>query len=204
MEYQIMPQFNGITKRVFLKLEKSHIKIIAKITAKSMRKIAKIFSDSATKKKMDPAQTAEMVTTFVQEIPYYLVHEGSCAEAMQSGNTFMLEYHQQRKPCLANIAAGVQSPYEFLHNLKGDCDTRSLLAFSILKELNIASSVWISEAYGHSILGVGVPVGHGTYKNVNGVKHYGVELTAKGFRLGMVAPEHNNANNWEVSIYFNH
>jgi hypothetical protein len=174
------------------------------IDQNKIRKIAKIFSDSATKKNMDAAQTAEMVTTFVQEIPYYLVHEGSCNEAMQSGNSFMLEYHQQHKPCLPNIAAGVQSPYEFLHNLKGDCDTRSLLAFSILKELNIASSVWISEAYGHSILGVGVPVGFGIYKNVNGVKHYGVELTAKGFRLGMVAPENNNANNWDVSIYYNH
>lgn len=174
------------------------------IDQNKIRKIAKIFSDSATKKNMDATQTAEMVTTFVQEIPYYLVHEGSCNEAMQSGNSFMIEYHQERKPCLPNIAAGVQSPYEFLHNLKGDCDTRSLLAFSILKELNIASSVWISEAYGHSILGVGVPVGFGMYKNVNGVKHYGVELTAKGFRLGMVAPENNNANNWDVSIYYNH
>lgn len=175
-----------------------------KMDQEKIRTIAKIFSDSAAKKKLDAAQTAEMVVSFVQEIPYYLVHDGSCSEAMQGGNTFMLEYHQQRKPCLPNIAAGVQSPYGFLHNLKGDCDTRSLLAFSILKELNIASSVWISEAYGHSILGVGVPVGYGIYKNVKGVKHYGVELTAKGFRLGMVAPEHNNSYNWDVSIYFNH
>ena len=175
-----------------------------KIDQNKIRTIAKIFSDSATKKNMDAAQTAEMVVTFVQEIPYYLVHEGTCNEAMQSGNSFMLEYHQQGRPCLPNIVAGVQSPYEFLHNLKGDCDTRSLLAFSILKELNIACSVWISDTYGHSILGVGVPVGYGIHKDINGVTHYGVELTAKGFRLGMVAPEHNNAYNWDISIYYNH
>jgi hypothetical protein len=175
-----------------------------KIDQEKIRAIAKIFSDSASKKNMDASQTAEMVVTFIQEIPYYLVHEGSCVEAMRSGNSFMRQYHQQNKPCLPNILAGVQSPYEFLHNLKGDCDTRSLLAFSILKELNIAASVWISETYGHSILGVGVPVGHGIHKEVNGVSHYGVELTAKGFRLGMVAPENNNSYNWDISIYFNH
>jgi len=169
-----------------------------------IKNIAKIFSDSAEKKNLDPAQTAEMVVTFIQEIPYCLVHEGSCQEAMQSDNSFMIEYHQQHKPCLPNIDAGVQSPYEFLHNLKGDCDTRSLLAFSILKELNIACSVWVSEVYGHSILGVGVPVGFGIHKEINGVNHYGVELTAKGFRLGMVAPQNNNSNNWDITVYYNH
>ncbi len=175
-----------------------------KIDENKIRAISKIFSDSAAKKNMDALQTAEMVVTFIQEIPYYLVHEGTCEVAIQSGNTFMVEYHQKHKPCLPNIVAGVQSPYEFLHNLKGDCDTRSLLAFSILKELNIASSVWVSEAYGHSILGVGVPVGYGIHKEINGVSHYGVELTAKGYRLGMVAPENNIPVNWDVAIFYNH
>jgi len=169
-----------------------------------IKNIAKIFSDSATSKKLDAAQTADMVITFIQEIPYYLVHDESCQKAVESGNSFMVQYHEENKPCLPNISGGVQSPYEFLHNLKGDCDTRSLLGFSILKELNIASSVWVSEAYGHSILGVGVPVGYGIHKNINGVNHYGVELTAKGFRLGMVAPQNSNPDNWDITIYYNH
>ena len=153
---------------------------------------------------MDALQTAEMVITFIQEIPYYLVHDESCEKAVATNDKFMVDYHNQGKPCLANIAAGVQSPYEFLHNLKGDCDTRSLLGYAILSQLNIASSVWVSEAYGHSILGVAVPAGNGIFKSINGVKHYGVELTAKGYRLGMVAPENSNANNWEITLYNNH
>jgi hypothetical protein len=169
-----------------------------------IKAIAKIFSDSASKKNMDALQTAEMVITFIQEIPYYLVHDESCEKAVATNHEFMVDYHRQRKPCLANIAGGVQSPYEFLHNLKGDCDTRSLLGYAILSQLNIASSVWVSEAYGHSILGVAVPAGNGIFKSINGVKHYGVELTAKGFRLGMVAPENNNANNWDITLYNNH
>jgi hypothetical protein len=56
-------------------------------------------------------------------------------------------------------------------------------------------------AYGHSILGVGLPVGVGQYKKVNGVKHYAVELTAKGFDLGMISPEQTQMNNWDIALY---
>jgi hypothetical protein len=174
------------------------------IDEKKIDEVAAIFIDSAKKKQMTPVETAEMVVTFIQEIPYYLVHEGSCQQSIESGNDFVIDYHRDQKPCMPNVAAGVQSPYEFLHNLKGDCDTRSLLGHAILAKLNIASSVWVSETYGHSILGVAVPVGNGIYKEINGVKHYGVELTAKGFRLGMVAPEHARPGNWDITLYNNH
>jgi hypothetical protein len=99
--------------------------------------------------------------------------------------------------------AGVQSPYEFMHNLKGDCDTRSLFGHAVLNRLGISSSVWVSSAYGHSILGVGVPGSSGNRKVINGVPHYGVELTAKGFRIGMVAPDQSQMSNWNVAIYSN-
>jgi hypothetical protein len=166
--------------------------------------VVAIFEDSVQNKKLSPIATAEMVVTFIQEIPYYLVHDRSCKEVLQnSGSAFFKEYHRQKKPCLSEVPFGVQSPFEFLHNLKGDCDTRSLLAFAILKKLNIPCSVWISQTYGHSILGVGLPVGVGMYKNVAGVKHYGVELTAKGYKLGAVSPSQNVTSNWEVALSFN-
>jgi len=142
-----------------------------------------------------------MVVTFIQEIPYYLVHEESCEKAISSGNDFLVTYHREGKPCLPNISGGVQSPYEFLHNLKGDCDTRSLLGYSILSKLNISSSVWVSDLYGHSILGIAVPTGYGLYKEINGIKHYGVELTAKGYRIGMVSPEQARPNNWDITLH---
>jgi hypothetical protein len=144
-------------------------------------------------------ETAEMVVTFIQEIPYYLVHDGSCEEASSQGG-FVADYHAEGKPCLAEIIGGVQSPYEFVHNLKGDCDTRSLLGYTLLSKLGIESSVWISPAYGHSILGVAVPVNSQYYKVVNGTRYFGVELTAKGFRIGMISPEQANMNNWNVVL----
>lgn len=154
--------------------------------------------------KLNVIQTAEMVVTMIQEIPYVLVHDMSCQKVIASSdNDFIKEYHEEKKPCLANIKAGVQSPYEFAHNLKGDCDTRALLGFSILKKLGIPTSIWISSTYGHSVLGVGLPTQGNSFKIVNNVKHYPVELTAKGFRLGMISPEHRNMNNWTISNYNN-
>lgn len=156
----------------------------------------------AAEKKLNKIQQAEMVTTLIQEIPYCLVHDRSCKEVVQqSGGGFIEEYHEDGGPCLPNIPAGLQSPYQFLHNLKGDCDTRSVLAHLLLTRLGIGSSVWISTKYGHSILGVALPVGAGSYKTIRGVKHYAVELTAKGFRLGMIAPEQRNMNNWDITLY---
>lgn len=169
-----------------------------------IKEIVAQFSDKARSKNLNQLETAEMVTTFVQEIPYCLVHDYTCEQVINNSNSsFISEYHNDGRPCLPNIPGGVQSPYEFLHNLKGDCDTRSLLAFSILKELGISASVWVSEAYGHSILGVGLPFTGGVNKNIDGITHYGVELTAKGYRIGMVSPEHNNMSNWNVALSYN-
>lgn len=158
--------------------------------------------EQATRKKLNKIQAAEMVVTMIQEIPYCLVHDLSCKEVVQqSGGGFIEEYHEDGGPCLPNIPAGLQSPYQFLHNLKGDCDTRSVLGHLLLTRLGIGSSVWVSTEYGHSILGVALPVGSGSYKTIRGVKHYAVELTAKGFRLGMIAPEQRNMNNWNITLY---
>jgi hypothetical protein len=164
--------------------------------------ITDFFRNEQIRKNLNSSETAEMVVTFIQEIPYCLIHEGSCKNAAAS-DAFMFEYHASGKPCLPDIIAGVNSPYEFLHSLKGDCDTRSLLGFTILTRLGIPASVWVSEIYGHSILGAGVGSGGSYYKIVGGIRHSAVELTAKGFRLGMISPEHGDMNNWEIALYKN-
>ncbi|MDA8581948.1 hypothetical protein N9K95_03745 [Schleiferiaceae bacterium] len=148
-------------------------------------------------------ETAEYLVSLIQEIPYVLVHDHSCQQVVNESGGFVRDYHVKRKPCLPNVIAGVQSPYEFMHTLEGDCDTRSLLGHAVLRKLGISSSVWISEQYGHSILGVGVPSTSRAKKTLNGVPHYGVELTAKGFRVGMIAPDQMHMRNWDVAIFKN-
>jgi hypothetical protein len=161
--------------------------------------LSQYFIAQRVQKNLSPLQTAEMVVTFIQEIPYYLVHDGTCQEAISAGG-FARKYHLEGKPCLANVVAGVQSPYEFAHDLKGDCDTRSLLGYTLLTKLGIPASIWISEAYGHSVLGVGVASGGHYYKTVNGIRYLPVELTAKGFRVGMIAPQHGDMDNWVIIL----
>ena len=171
-----------------------------KYDSKKMNTLVDVFRDSAKKMNLSTLQLAEMVTTFVQQIPYVLVHDGTCEVASKEAE-FMKDYHEAGNPCLANIPAGVQSPYEFIHNLKGDCDTRTLLAFTILKKLKIPASIWVSEAYGHSILGIGLPFASGFHKEVAGVNHYSAELTAK-CRIGFVSPEQNEESNWDIALYY--
>lgn len=165
--------------------------------------LAADFKNKSIVRRLTPLQSAEMVTTFVQEIDYVLVHDHSCKQSIAEDGDFVRQYHRQQKPCLPRTFAGVQSPYEFAHNLKGDCDTRVLLAHALLTRLGISSSVWISPVYGHSILGVGVQTGFGPNKDVRGIKHYPVELTAKGFKIGMISPEQHNMRNWIITNYKN-
>jgi hypothetical protein len=61
----------------------------------------------------------------------------------------------------------------------------------------------VSETYSHSILGIGLPIAGGVHKTIDGISHYGVELTAKGYRVGMVNPEHYNMSNWDIALYYN-
>jgi hypothetical protein len=165
--------------------------------------IANIVQSVSKKRNFSALQSAEYLVTMIQEIPYVLVHDMTCKEAVLQYKGFVAQYHMQGKPCLPNIVAGVQSPYEFMHNLKGDCDTRTLFAHAVLNKLGISSSVWVSSAYGHSILGVGVPGSSNNRKTVDGVPHYAVELTAKGFRIGMIAPEQNQMSNWKIAVFKN-
>jgi hypothetical protein len=157
----------------------------------------------AGEKNYNAYESAELVVTFIQSIPYCLVHDFSCEKAIKESNSdFLIKSHKQGKPCLPNIPAGVQSPYEFVHNLKGDCDTRALLAFTILSKLNIPSSIWMSQQYGQSVIGIGVP-STGVYKTVDGVRHFATELTAEGYQIGMISPDLRNTNNWEIGTFNN-
>jgi hypothetical protein len=186
----------GYFSQIYEALSKNDIKYLDTFMSK--------IQEQRRHKSLNIHQTAEMVVSMIQEIPYVLVHDMSCEKLLRnSQDPFIHDYHKENKPCLPNIGAGVQAPYEFLHNLKGDCDTRALLGFTILKQLKIPTSVWISNSYGHSVLGVGIPTQGKNYKIIGGVKHYPVELTAKGFRLGMIAPSQRNMNNWSIAIYNN-
>jgi hypothetical protein len=152
-------------------------------------------------KNLDAKGFAEMAACFVQRIPYVLVHELSCEELVRRNynDEFIQEYHREGKQCLQNCKFGLQAPVEFSYNLKGDCDTRALMLFTILDHFGYNVAVFTSQAYGHAIMGIGLPY-QGLYKSYNGIKYYTWELTAKDWQPGLLPPQVSDMNNWNVVL----
>lgn len=167
---------------------------------KTVEVYAKLFDSLNTKNKWNRQQLAEAIVTSIQTIPYVLVHDQTCQQAIQeSGSSFLIQYHKDGKECLPNIKFGVQGGYEFIHNLKGDCDTRSLLCFELLSRYKFPVAMLISEEYGHCILGIDLPL---KGKSVGNYQHnYLVwETTAPGFKPGELSPEISDMDKWHIAI----
>ncbi len=163
--------------------------------------LIKMFDSIKLKKQLDTKRFAEMIGCFIQRIPYVLVHEQSCSDVIRQNpnDHFIQQYHREGKQCLQNCKFGLQAPAEFGFNLKGDCDTRALLAFTILDHYGYDVAVLASDVYGHAILGIGLPY-QGLYKSYNGVRYYAWELTAKDWQPGFLDPQVSAMNNWYISI----
>lgn len=134
-------------------------------------------------------QFANMVVAFVQDIPYsYILVDEKC---MDKNDGF---------DCVDGQRFGILTPIEFLHTLKGDCDTRTVLLYSIFKYFNFSPKIAISEEYAHSMLLLDV-VTSGDYLTYNGKKYYFWETTAEGWKAGLMPPDFSNINNWEIALY---
>lgn len=133
-------------------------------------------------------QLAELIVTFVQDIPYSYVLVGDCA-SRDTGNS----------PCIGNIALGLLSPYEFLHSLYGDCDTRAVLIYTLLEELGFDPMIVVSNEYAHAMLALNLP-STGDYLTFRERKYYFWETTGKGWPLGVLPPSTNNVNYWKIAL----
>ncbi len=138
---------------------------------------------------------ARIVVSSIQEVPYTWILPESCFDANNQQ-----EINKSGYACLGNIKKyGIQSPLEFMANQKGDCDTKSLIIYSILKHFNYDVCILISEAYEHALLGINIPAS-GKYKMHQGKKYYTWETTVKGMDIGQISPQQSNMNLWEVAM----
>ena len=169
-----------------------------------MPSLYKMLDSIRTSKNLNQQQFADVAVSFVQYIPYVLVHDLTCSEIVNNNlnNDFIQSYHREGKECLQQIKFGVQAPAEFSFNNKGDCDTRAIVLFTILDHFNYDVAMLVSEEYGHCILGVNMP-GTGTYKSHFGKRYYVWETTAKDFQLGQLPPEISNMQNWRIVLTSN-
>ncbi len=131
---------------------------------------------------------ADLIVTFVQDIPYSYVRSEACNKSDNQG-----------KPCVGNVALGILSPYEFLHSLYGDCDTRAVLIYTILEELGYDPMIVVSNEYAHAMLALNTR-GTGDHLKYKGKNYYFWETTAKGWPMGMLPPNTNNINYWKIAL----
>ncbi|MEP4534097.1 MAG: hypothetical protein ABJ004_13490 [Cyclobacteriaceae bacterium] len=131
---------------------------------------------------------AELVVSFVQDIPYSFVIGQECTARETSSH-----------PCVGNIRFGILSPYEFLHTLHGDCDTRAVLLFAMFEYLGYKPMIVISNEYAHAMLALNIP-SSGKFLTHRRDKYYFWETTATGWSVGMLPPDYNNVNYWKIAL----
>lgn len=139
---------------------------------------------------LNKIEFANSIVTFVQDIPYsYILDEANCED--QEG---------EFEGCLEDEKYGILSPIEFLHTLYGDCDTRTVLLYTIFKELGYEPKIAISNAYAHSVLLLNVASSGNDYVYDQGRKFYFWETTAPNWPSGVLPPDMADIGNWDVAL----
>lgn len=156
------------------------------------------------KRNLDYFGAVEYVCSAIQHIPYTLIlnSNGECPCHQPFGDfSANCKVQADGRGCCANIEPfGVYSPIEFAKYKTGDCDTRSLLAFTLLKEMNFDVAVMVSRQKHHSVLGVVIP-GRMNSNLSKGYNEFGKsyilwELTSRYWTLG----DQVEGNDWEAEL----
>tara|TARA_R110000787_G_scaffold137132_1_gene249854 strand:+ start:9322 stop:10344 length:1023 start_codon:yes stop_codon:yes gene_type:complete len=166
--------------------------------APSLDLVMQTFTQINKEKKLNKMEFAEMIVSCIQDIPYSFVLQGECPiDNYDDSNRRILE--KCPECCIGNIAYGIQNPVSFLKNLKGDCDTRTVLIYSILKHFKYDVAIVNSDFYRHSIIGINLPAS-GDYKVFKGKKYVLWETTAKYYKAGELPINFNNITHWNVVL----
>lgn len=159
----------------------------------------KLFDSIQAQNKLSKTKFAEMVVSFVQDIPYVLVLEESCNPNLYNDRFIKNYLSNPNAKCCGYQRFGINTPIEFLYDLNGDCDTRTLLLYTVLSHYNYDVALMSSEFYKHSILGLNFPVNGLKYEYYN--KEYVLwETTTPNSKPGIIPNEISNTNNWRISL----
>ncbi|MFT4601767.1 MAG: hypothetical protein ACI857_001950 [Arenicella sp.] len=172
---------------------------LAQFDEGKLDEILEMFEDIKEENDLSQKEFADMVVTSIQNISYVLVHQYSHAKADRLWGGFYEEYHESGEACLENIKFGIQSPVEFMSNFKGDCDTRALLCYLILKDFGFDVAMLGSEEYGHEVLGISGNY-RGSFLKKDGIKYYAWETTAVGYSPGVMSSDCSDMDYWTIDL----
>ncbi|GAB5398762.1 MAG: hypothetical protein Aureis2KO_03470 [Aureisphaera sp.] len=157
------------------------------------------FQEIHSKKRLNQMEFAEMVVSCIQDIPYSFIFQDECQEAHMYEPSIKRILEDCPDCCMGNVPYGIQNPVAFLQNLKGDCDTRTVLIYSVLKHFNYDVAILNSSHYRHSILGINLP-SKGLSKLYRGKKYVVWETTAKYYEAGSLPSNFNDISYWDVVL----
>lgn len=153
--------------------------------------------------KLDELAFSQMVVSAVQSWPYFLVLDKGCDDNYTDDFTRNYLANCRTDCCVGNEPFGVRSPVEFLSDLKGDCDTRALLLYQILRHYNYSVALLTSNYYKHAMIAVNfsAPAGQpGLSIIINNEKYYMWETTGADLDYGEVSSNFSNTALWDIIL----
>jgi hypothetical protein len=173
-----------------------------KVVAEDEDKLTLIYTELDNlrrKHRLNTRAFAEMIVSCVQDIPYAFVLQEECEAAASYEKSIRDLLSTCPDCCIGNKKYGIQTPVAFIATLKGDCDTRTILIFTILNHFGYDVAILNSTFYKHSILGINLPV-KGLFKRHHSKKYYLWETTNKYFKIGQLPNQFSNTNYWHVVL----
>ena len=142
---------------------------------------------------------ADVIVSMIQNIEYVLPVEGDCRESYKNDRMTRKIVDSGFK-CYSNIKYGLFTPLESTGKFVGDCDTRTVMLYALLKKFNYDVVILNSQSYEHSIIGIHLPAYGNNYKIINNKKYYVWETTAPGWEMGVIPPDNSNISKWYYII----
>ena len=131
--------------------------------------LAYAFSWFQEKNELSDSATLNIIIDFIQQIPYEIPEN---------------EY-------------GLYTPAEVLYRDAGDCDSKSILAALLLKQLGYDTVIFYSKEYRHVMLGINAP-STGEYMQMGGKAYYFTEMTSPGWQIGDISPDCADLKYWNI------
>ncbi len=144
---------------------------LVKRTREDIEAITDRFRARIKAQKLSSLQATELALAYVQFIPYKLPDD---------------PFGLKPSPLVAS-------------QRQGDCDSKSLLLYLILKSIGVDAVIVSSQAHAHTMVGVNLPVSGTTFTS-SGHKYAFAEVTAEGAPLGYMNPQMKSPNDWRVEF----
>ncbi|MEI6697019.1 MAG: hypothetical protein WCO13_13245 [Bacteroidota bacterium] len=165
----------------------------------SLDGLYQLFDSIKKSNTLSNSKFAEMIVSFVQDIPYSVILPYGCDASLYSDN-FIREYlSSPNARCDGNERFGINTPVEFLASLNGDCDTRTLLLYTIFQHYSYDVALLSSEQYSHSMLGINTFYKGKAYYYQN-QRYVFWETTSPNIKPGVLPTELSNTNYWRISL----